>query len=211
MITYSIVLRSFTRSANFSIYIHLSTIIFPTNFFLQFRNIERMTLFDEKNQIVTTANFDFDFQVSPKDIPKSCIKLNHEFHPAIIVTTSRYQPLHVHRTSFTTANPSMDRPTRHERNPSLSRSTPPLTLFDPIARCLLERRSNTPIIPDRSPRNFLTCFLNFGHAPAYVILHTSVPFWPICHPLPLLTKRQLGIGGEGKFISNNNNLYRNII
>lgn len=93
MITYSIALRSFTRSPNFSIYIHLSTIIFPTNFFLQFRNIERMTLFGEKNQIVTTANFDFDFQVSPKDIPKSCIKLNHEFHPAIIVTTSRYQPL----------------------------------------------------------------------------------------------------------------------
>lgn len=59
LITYSIALRSFTRSANFSIYIHLSTIIFPTNFFLQFRNIERMTLFDEKNQIVTTANFDF--------------------------------------------------------------------------------------------------------------------------------------------------------
>lgn len=91
---------------------------------------------------------------------------------------NRYQPLA--RPSFHHRESSIDESSNPPRKGIRAYRDP---LFDLVARRLLERRSNTPIIPDRSPRNFLTCFLNFGHAPAYVIPHTSVP-WPIFLPPP---------------------------
>ena len=166
-----------------------------------------MALSDKKNQISIFRRF------HSKDIPKSCIKLNHEFHPAIIVTASRYQPA---RTSIVPvlpiANPSMNvRATRTIGTDGIQ------AYRDPRPPCSISSHDGFskddpthPIIPDRSPRNFLTCFLNFGHAPAYVIPHTSVP-WPTCLLTPSLLVNQASTGNwwwwDRKFISNNNILF----
>lgn len=182
-------------SSNFYLFVHQ---LFSNQLIFQFRNIVFLRDIDLREKSLRGKESKKLVQPT-KDIHSKKLykKRNGEFHPAIIVTAPRLS-------TARTVLPSLNRLTQHERvqryrdprplpHPSIS-SHGGFSKDDPTHRLSL---IDPPAISQPAS-------LNFGHAPTYVILHTSAP-WPIfLPPSPLLTQHRLGIGS--KFISNSNDL-----